>query len=175
MEAKLKLEVGKHVAKAKCVEIGEGDMEAAAAAHRRRLRSQHVDPVLQRLLDLNTQGKQNKAKLNTQESLQDSGLLVLRSSETTYLFTEDSSFASHIRTLQRDCSDGSGMSNTAAISPPFRLHFASNSFALQQGVKLQQPHVTSWQRLGLGFGTHLHRRRENDEQRRWQENEHDRS
>ena len=89
LEANLKLEVGKHAAKAKCVEIGERDMAAAAAAHGRHLRSQHVDPVLPRLLDL-----------NTQKRLQDSRLFVLRSSETTHLFMEDSHFTSHIHTLR---------------------------------------------------------------------------
>ena len=59
----------------------------------------------------------------------------------------------------------------ASTSPPFRLEF----IALHQGVKLQRPQVTSWQHLGLRFGARLHRRRENDEQRSWQENEHDRS
>ena len=106
LEAKLKLEVGKHIAKPKCVEIGEREIAAAAAAHGRCLRSQHVDPMLQRLLDL-----------NTQESLQDSRLFVLRSSETTRLFTEDSRFASHIRALQRDCSNGSVPTRTCACAP----------------------------------------------------------
>ena len=59
----------------------------------------------------------------------------------------------------------------ASTSPPFRLEF----IALHQGVKLQRPQVTSWQHLGLRFGARLHRGRENDEQRSWQENEHDRS
>ena len=106
LEAKLKLEVGKHVAKPKCVEIGERDIAAAAAAHRRRLRSQHVDPMLQRLLDL-----------NTQESLQDLRLFILQSSETTHLFTEDSCFTSHIHTLQQDCSNGSVPTHTCACMP----------------------------------------------------------
>ena len=106
LEVKLKLEVGRHVAKAKCVEIGERDMAAAAAAHGRRLRSQHVDPMLQRLLDL-----------NTQESLQDLRLFILQSSKTTCLFTEDSHFASHIRALQRDCSNGSVPTRMCTCAP----------------------------------------------------------